>query len=191
MKHLPLMPLLVMFFLPGVPCLAQQESAPPSSDPATIELSAGLRRVANALERVLESQRTDTELKKIEVASRILQLHWEQITQLRNAAETAEKEAASAEQNQNVMLAELDILSAREHELRDSPESGDGSGERPDRLRQIKEERQKLESYIEQDKDRAWRRRDQANIYQAEVVEIRSKVAHLEAVIARWLDDLE
>jgi len=147
--------------------------------------------VANALERVLESQRADVELKKIEVASRILQLHWEQITQLRNAAETAEEKAASAEENQKVMLAELDILSARERELRDTPESDDNSGERRESIRLMQEERQKLESYIEQDKDRSWRMRDQASVYQAEMKEIRAKVAHLEEVIARWLDDLK
>jgi chromosome segregation ATPase len=180
-----------MLFLLPLPSLAQQESAPPSPDPVAEELSSSLRRVANALERVLESQRADVELKRIEVASRILQLHWEQIAQLRSAAEAAEEEAASAEQNQQLLLAELDILSDRERELRDAPEGEDDSGERRGRTRQLREERQKLESYIEQDKDRAWRMRDQASVYQSEMAEIRSRVAHLEAVIARWLDDLK
>jgi hypothetical protein len=190
MKGLSFVPLLTMLFLLPLPAMAQQASAPPPPDPVAKELSSSLHRVANALERVLESQRADVELKKIEVASRILQLHWEQITQLRNAAETAEEKAASAEQNQKVMLAELDILSARERELRDTPESDDNSGERRESIRLMKEERQKLESYIEQDKDRSWRMRDQASVYQAEMKEIRAKVAHLEEVIARWLDDL-
>jgi chromosome segregation ATPase len=191
MRRLPVVPLLTMLFLLPLPSLAQQESAPPSPDPVAEELSSSLRRVANALERVLESQRADVELKRIEVASRILQLHWEQIAQLRSAAEAAEEEAASAEQNQQLLLAELDILSDRERELRDAPESEDDSGERRGRTRQLREERQKLESYIEQDKDRAWRMRDQASVYQSEMAEIRSRVAHLEAVIARWLDDLK
>ena len=107
MKGLPFAPLLIMLFLLPLSAIAQQPGAPPPPDPVAEELSSSLHRVASALERMLDSQRDDVELKKIEVASRILQLHWEQITQLRSAAENAEEEAASAEQNQKIMLAEL------------------------------------------------------------------------------------
>lgn len=184
-------PLLTTLFLPSFPAMAQQASTPPPPDQLTRELAGGLNRVANALERVLESQRADVELKKIEVASRILQLHLEQISRLRSAAENAEEEAAAAERNQKAMLAELDILSSRERDLRDTPGSDEDSGSRRESLRQMQEERRKLESYIEQDKDRSWRMRDQASVYQSEMTEIRSKVAHLEEVIAHWLAAIE
>jgi len=187
----PVVPLLTMLVLLPHPSLAQQEGAPPATDPVAVELNGSLRRVANALERAIESQRADADLKRIEVASRILQLHWDRISQLRNAADTAEKEAIAAEQNRQLMLVELDGLDEREREIRDSPEDDDGSGERRGRLGQLKDERKRLEAYLEQEKDRAWRLRDQASLYRSEMADLRSREAHLEAVIGRWLDALE
>lgn len=187
----PVVPLLAALLLVPLPCLAQQGATPPAPDPVAEELSHSLRRVANALERGLESQRADVDLKRIEVASRILQLHWDQIAQLRSAADTAEEEALAAEQEQQMMLAELDILDDREQDLRDTPEGESGSGDRSEQRRGLKEERQKLESLIGQSKDRAWRMKDQAGVYQSEMAAIRTRVAHLDAVIARWLDHLE
>lgn len=191
MTGLPVVPLLSMLFFLPFHTLAQQDGAAPSRDPVAEELSHSLRRVADALERFLESQRADVELKLIEVASRVLQLHWEQIALLRSAAETANEEALKSEQQRQLSLAELDILDERERELRATPENEDNSGERRERIRGLREERLQLESYIEQERDRAWRMREQANVYQSEMAEMRSRVAHLEAVIARWLEDLE
>jgi hypothetical protein len=86
---------------------------------------------------------------------------------------------------------QLDGLGEREGELRDTPEGKDTTGDRREGLHQMRDERLKLESYIEQVEDSAWRMREQAGGYQSELAEIRSRVAHLEAVIAHWLDDLE
>jgi hypothetical protein len=190
MKRLPIAALLLLLPLLPLHAVAQQQVKPPDGDPVAEELSHSLRRIASALERVLDAQRVDVELKQIEVASRVLQLHWDRIALLRSAAEKAEEAALKSEEEEQLMLAELDMIEDRERALRDAP-AGENADEQRDRIRQVREEHKKVEAYMEQSKDRAWRLRDQAHSYRSELAEIRGRVTHLEAVIGRWLDDLE
>jgi hypothetical protein len=180
--------LLIPFLFPQI---AGQTRANTEADERILrEVSTALRRIADAFERNLESDDAELRLKKVEVAARVLQVHWERIGRLRGAAENAEEAANSAEEQEKLLLADLENLEERERELKSLEEGLDPEQVRA-RNQELREERNRLEAYIEQTKERAWRLRDQVSLLTSELEMVLSRVEHLEEIVMRWLEELE
>ncbi len=183
-----------VFFL-LIPFLSSLVTAQPSVDPeegerTLQEVNTNLRRIADALEWNLKPREAELRMKKVEVAAQIHQVHWERIGRLRKAAETAKEAANSAEKTEKVRFADLENLEERERELHSlaatlDPEEFDAQNQ------ELREERRRQEAYIEQTKERAWRLRDQALLYQSELEMILSKTTYIEEIVTKWLEEFE